>query len=311
MSDVIDLRKRIRVSTRTEDQSDDFVYAEVSRRQRELPLKKKSGWWKTVLVVVFAICLTTAGIKASDRLFGGKDDQGEGSLCPSGMVFVSSPTGGFCMDKYENSAGVGCNNVDPANQNETFKNIENPDCRPVSEAGKLPWRNISQNQAAVACAKAGKRLPTNDEWVRAALGTPDKLTGWKDSDCQVKNNWEAQPGASGSGKNCVSASGVYDMIGNVWEWVDGVVSDGMIDGRELPSEGYVKGFDSNGFPTETDPEIGDENYYHDYVWLKKTGSRGIARGGYWGNGSEAGQYSMYVVTEPSYAGVGVGFRCVK
>lgn len=311
MGEIIDLRKRIRVASRVEESTDDLVYAEVSSRQRELPLKKRGGWWKSALVIVSAVALTTAGIKASDSLFGGDDKDGEGSVCPVGMTFVSSPQGGFCIDRYESSAGAGCEYFDPGNQSETFKNIENPDCRPVSDPYKQPWRNISQNQAAVACAKAGKRLPTSEEWVRAALGTPDKLTGWKGDDCQVSNNWSSQPGPSGSGKNCVSASGAYDMVGNVWEWVEGVVSDGSIDGKELPLEGYVKGYDTAGFPTETDPEIGDENYYHDYVWLKKSGQRGVARGGYWGNGAEAGQYSIYMVTEPSYAGIGVGFRCVK
>jgi formylglycine-generating enzyme required for sulfatase activity len=310
MGEIIDLRKRIRVETGTEETADDFVYAQVSSRQRELPLKKRSGWWKGVLVIVSAVALTTAGIKASDSLFGSGAEQDQ-SLCPAGMVFVSSPQGGFCIDQYEASPGAGCEYSDPANQNETFKDIENPDCRPVSDPGRMPWRNISQNQAAVACAKAGKRLPTSEEWVRAALGTPDKMTGWKEADCQVKNNWLSQPGVSGSGKNCVSAAGAYDMVGNVWEWVDGVVSEGAIDGKELPAEGYVKGYDAEGFPIETNPEMGDENYYYDYVWLKKTGSRGVARGGYWGNGAEAGQYSIYMVTEPSYAGIGVGFRCVK
>ncbi len=310
MGEIIDLRSRIRVVPAAKE-ADDFSFRQSAGRQRELPLKKKNGFFKGLVVIVSAVALTTAGIKASDSLFGSGQEGGEGSICPVGMVFVSSPQGGFCIDKYEVSAGTGCAYGDPSNQGETLKNIENPDCQAVSQPDKLPWRNISQNQAALACAKAGKRLPSSEEWMRAVLGTPDKLAGWKEADCQVQNNWPDQPGRGGSGKNCLSGSGAFDMIGNVWEWVDGSVVDGQFEGRQLPVEGYVKGYDSAGFPTETDAEMGDENYYHDYVWLKRSGTRGIARGGYWGNGAEAGQYSIYIVTEPSYAGIGVGFRCVK
>jgi formylglycine-generating enzyme required for sulfatase activity len=310
MGEIIDLRSRIKISSAVRP-AEDFLDSKSIGRQRELPFKKNKGYLKGLIVIISAIILTTVGIKASDKLFGSGQDNGENSLCPSGMVFVSSPSGGFCLDKYEVSAGSGCSYANPENQTETLKNIENPDCQPFSSVGKIPWRNISQNQAALVCAKAGKRLPTSEEWMRASLGTPDKLSGWKESDCHVQNNWTSAPGLSGSGKNCFSGSGAYDMIGNVWEWVDGSVVDGQIEGRQLPLEGYVKGYDSSGFPTETDAEMGDENYYHDYVWLKRNGTRGIARGGYWGNGAEAGQYSIYMVTEPSYAGIGVGFRCVK
>jgi formylglycine-generating enzyme required for sulfatase activity len=310
MSDVLDLRKKVKISHASH--SDDFSVAqEFYERQLQLPLKKKgNGVWRVLIIMFSAIALTTVGIKASDKLWN-DDKGGENSLCPTGMVFVSSPTGGFCIDKYEVSAGIGCEYLSPTNQNETFKNIENPDCKPISDIGRLPWSNVSQNQAALICAKAGKRLPTNEEWVRAALGTPDKSSNWEGDDCQVSNNWKEQPGTTGSGHKCISGSGAYDMIGNVWEWVDGSVEEGLINGNPLPGEGYVKGYDNSGLPTDTDPDMGDENYYYDYFWLKKTGTRGMARGGYWGNGAEAGQYSMYVVTEPSYAGVGVGFRCVK
>jgi formylglycine-generating enzyme required for sulfatase activity len=304
MTEVLDLRQK---NKKAEHGIPEYRHFE----QRELPLKKKNGWFKALAVVVTAVALTTVGIKASDNIFGAKNPQGEGSVCPVGMVFISSFEGGFCIDKYEASAGAGCSFKDPANQQETFKNIENPDCQAISDPGAIPWRNISQNQAALLCAKSGKRLPTNQEWLKAALGTPDKARDWNGEDCQVSNNWSAQPGATGSGKKCFSGSGAYDMVGNVWEWVNDTVTDGKIGDTILPGEGYVKGVDDKGLPSATDSELGDANYFYDYVWLKKTGTRGIARGGYWGNGAEAGQYSIYMVTEPSFAGVGVGFRCVK
>lgn len=280
---------------------------------KTINLKKKKRTWRREIVVVFsAIVLTAAGIKASDGLFSPPASENEGGgRCPREMVLVSSPGGDFCLDKYENSAGSGCPFDNPLSQANSRDNIVTPGCQPVSAAGGLPWRNISQNQAAEACAKAGKRLPTNKEWLLAAYGTPDKATDWQGNDCQVANNWPAQPGPAGSGADCVSAAGAYDMIGNVWEWVDGSVHEGGFEGRALPRSGFIRGVDSAGLPSDTSESAGDADYYFDYFWVKDSGVRGLARGGYWGNKSEAGQYAIYAVTQPAEAGAGIGFRCVK
>jgi formylglycine-generating enzyme required for sulfatase activity len=275
--------------------------------------KKKKFGWKQALVIVVSIILTTVGIKAADTLNNkkadGQNNRTDGK-CPGDMAYVLNDRGGFCIDKYESSAGEGCIHTDPANQSETKANIDKTDCRPISAPGKNPWRNISQNQAAIACAKAGKRLPNNKEWQQAALGTPDSAGDWTGDDCQTANNWGRQPGPAGTGKYCVSAAGAYDMIGNVWEWVDGTINDGVYEGSKLPDEGYIKNVDSNGMPGETSA-AGDENYNKDYFWIKNSGVRGIARGGYYNNREQAGQYSAYLVSPPSFVGEGVGFRCVK
>ena len=266
---------------------------------------------REIIVMIAAVILTTAGIKASDNIFNA--GTGEGSLsnpCGEDMVLVRAPESDFCVDKYEASAGPACGFSDPASQIETRENLNSRDCAPVSRAGASPWRHISQNQAAAACAKAGKRLPTNKEWLLAAFGTPDKLSGWDRNDCQVANNWLSQPGPAGAGADCVSAAGAYDMIGNVWEWVDGSVHNGSFENRVLPKSGYVQGVDSDAMPSET-AEAGHGDYYHDYFWLKESGTRGMARGGYWANNSQAGQYALYSVVQPSETGPGIGFRCVK
>lgn len=271
--------------------------------------KKKIFSIKQLAVVVISVVLTTVGIKASDNFF--KSDVQMENGCPIDMAYIASETGGFCIDKYEASPSAKCININVVNQADTRVNLSDPICAPISELGKNPWRFISQNQAATACARAGKRLPTNKEWMKAVLGTPDLESNWGVNDCQVNNNWSSQPGLTGFGKNCVSAAGVYDMIGNVWEWVEGVVNEGVYEGEVLPAEGYVSGVDSNGLPVKTNQEQPDPNYYNDYFWIKNKGTKAIARGGYWSNGSDAGQYSLYIVSDPSFAGTGVGFRCVK
>ncbi len=274
------------------------------------PKPKKWFGGKELVVVIAAIILTTLGIRATDTMLSDKKNKLSPERCSEEMVFISTDQGGFCMDRYEAAPGKDCRNQNPENQNQTKENLDQGSCQPISAVGVLPWRNISQNQAAIACAKAGKRLPSNKEWLMAAMGTPDQTTGWSVEDCQVAKNWEKQPGFAGSGSNCRSAAGAFDMIGNVWEWVDGSINEGVYKGTVLPEEGYVKGVDENGSPSETSIEA-DENYNNDFLWIKKTGVRGFARGGYWDNKAEAGQYSVYLVSPPSFAGTGVGFRCAK
>ncbi len=269
------------------------------------------------LVAIVAIALVSIGIDAADNydnlsesivgriVFG----EAEGP-CEDGMVFVPSTKGGFCIDKYENSPNDKCPIKTTLNQADTRDNIDFNDCEPQSEAGFKPWRFISQTQAMIACAKAGKRLPNNEEWYQASLGTPDLDGDWQENSCQVNNNWAEQPGMSGNAEKCVSSYGAYDMIGNVWEWVKGEIIDGKIDGQEMPDAGFVSSVSSDGIIVSTEEEK-DSNFNEDYLWIKKSGVRGMARGGYWNNGSEAGIYAMYLVSPTSFAGNGIGFRCVK
>ncbi len=273
---------------------------------------------KFALVIVLSVFLVSITVDAADhrgdfsksiigRVLAGK----ESGPCPEGMVLVEDDKGGFCIDQYEVSANEKCPYVDPSNEKESALNLNDPECLPVSVVGEIPWRNLTQIQAVNLCAKAGKRLPTSEEWFAASLGTPDKDRGWGKDDCQVSSNWSAQPGPSGTASNCVSYAGAYDMVGNVWEWVKGDITDGVYKDVQMPSDGYIKAVSADGLPLETDPDNPVESYNGDYLWLKKGGARGVARGGYWANKGEAGQYSFYAVTEPTFSGTGVGFRCVK
>ncbi len=273
--------------------------------------------FKYLIVVFVSIVLVTVGINASDNL-GNISDSIIGRIfsleekgpCGVDMVFVPTASGGFCIDKYEVSAGDDCTYNNPSTQRESRFNIDNARCQPVSEEGRKPWRYISQNQAQMACAKVGKRLASNKEWNMAALGTPDYFEENKSRDCHISKNWDEQPGLTGSGLDCKSLSGVYDMIGNVWEWTSETSNNGKVGDIDLPEQGFVASVDGEGLPSKTASE-GDENYYDDYFWIKDSGVRGIARGGYWDNKEKAGVFSVYAVLEPSFVGSGVGFRCAK
>jgi len=290
------------------------------RKNKKISQKSFSNKFKTfieVLSVIFiSSILTTLTMRGVDKLNLLASLPGDffksNQKCPKDMVFVPSETGGFCIDKYENSPGPNCPFQNPQNQEETRKNLETPGCYPVSEQGKIPWTNISQNQAQLACAKAKKRLPTSREWYLASLGTPDKSEEWSKEDCNLNKNWDKNPGPTGSGKNCQSSFGAYDMIGNVWEWVAGSVNDGKYQDKELPQQGFVWGIDDEtGLPFQTDPENSNLNYNKDYFWIVSKGTRAIAKGGYFQSGSEGGLFSSSLISLPSEFSSGVGFRCAK
>ncbi len=273
---------------------------------------------KSLIIGLIALVLVTVGIDAADNydnvsnsLVGrilGVEEKGP---CPEDMVFVSTENGGFCIDKYEVSPGEDCPVEEIKNELDTRKNLDRKDCSPISSKDKSPWRFISQVQAMNACAKAGKRLPSSEEWYLASLGTPDSEGEPGENDCQIDSNWESQPGLTGTGESCVSGIGAYDMIGNVWEWVKGEINEGMYKEKQLPEEGYVNAVDIDGLTTETDLNNSNLDFNNDYFWIKKSGTRGMARGGYWRNGAGAGMYAMYLVSPSNFIGAGVGFRCAK
>lgn len=275
---------------------------------------------KTIIVITGAMFLTSLTIDATDNLGNFSDSAlggmvagvfGEPDRCPKGMTVIDSPDGDFCIDIYEVSPSKECLYDNPENQFETRSNLSAPGCVPESKEGEVPWRNISQTQAVSACIKAGKRLPTNEEWYLAAVGTPDESSGWDTTTCNVARNWSpAQPGFTGAAEACVSYYGVHDMVGNVWEWVNETVKKGEYEGLEVPDTGFVYGVDESGVAIETG-DVADPNYFDDKFWSEKTKVVGIFRGGYWASESDAGIYSVHAQMPPSFVGTGVGFRCVK
>ena len=279
-------------------------------------MKKFFKIFRYIIVAVFSVVFVTIGIDAADNFDNmsssivGKIFFKDEGPCSADMTFIPSENGGFCIDKYEVTPGESCPYIEIESQIETRDNLNFNECKPVSVKGVTPWVFISQTQAMNACAKAGKRLPSEEEWYLASLGTPDPESGWMGQDCHVDSNWDTQPGLSGSGKNCQSSYGAYDMVGNVLEWVKDEIVDGKYNGEEMPDAGYISLVSSDGVIQETSGKA-DPNFNSDYFWIKKSAQRGMARGGYWENKEEAGIYATYLVSPSSYAGSGVGFRCVK
>lgn len=89
-----------------------------------------------------------------------------------------------------------------------------------------PAVGLSRDEILRYCAGKGKRLPTEEEWERAARGDKDRRRfPWGDTFSAKKCNCrkalflimgklapvDAFPGGQ-------SPCGCYDMVGNVWEW---------------------------------------------------------------------------------------------
>jgi len=157
----------------------------------------------------------------------------------------------------------------------------------VSVPGVLPSTCVTWFQAEQACALAEKRLPTNQEWQRAAAGTPDP--GFDDglTSCNLGNTFGPVP--TGSRAACVSSWGVFDMAGNVAEAVGDWDEQATSCGSWMFGDTYCSG------------GPGDAG-----------GIGSPARGGYWDFGFPNGGIFHYNASISPAAGYSNhGFRCAR
>jgi len=138
---------------------------------------------------------------------------------PPHQVYLDS----FLIDKYEVTVGQYAEFLQQAGGNAPS------DWKTMNQLShkKRPVSNVDWADAAAYCKWAGKRLPTEAEWEKAARGTDGRLYPWGN---EPPTSRHANYGQSGSINNGALAPvgsfeegkspyGVYDMAGNVWEWV--------------------------------------------------------------------------------------------
>lgn len=262
-------------------------------------------WLKGFVVIVGALVLTTVAISAADMtrgitsLLSGTVIESQGP-CGSGAVLERFGPYALCVDRFEAAPGAACVYATPHNELETVANVADADCEPVSAEALPVWRFITYTQAQQLCARVGKRLPTAEEWYRVALPLSDT------SACILEG---AAPTPAGSAA-CVTPSGVHDLVGNLWEWMDDTVTEGQIAGRYVPQAGYVDLVDDAGLVLRTSDIPGDR-FGADYAWTEQSGVRGVLRGGFYQSGSDGGVFSQNLAVPLDFQTAGVGFRCVR
>lgn len=234
-------------------------------------------------------------IPAGDFLIGCDQANNAGLNCPADELPQQSATlPDFMIDKFEVTNGQyalcvqsgACTPPSSLNSETRIGYYSDP------QYGDFPVIYVSWKQANAYCAWAGKRLPTDAEWEKAARGTTENVFPWGDEPptCELVNGFPSGtrwPCASdtarvGSYPKGASPYGVMDLSGNVWEWVASVYQPDYLPGAE-PS-----------------PEAPTTDYGYKVV-----------RGGGWGSPVLDLRISGRAFDPDFHTAKNLGFRCVS
>ncbi|AKV01921.1 hypothetical protein AKJ09_08584 [Labilithrix luteola] len=212
------------------------------------------------------------------------------SHCPGGMIEIEASGSGtnitrdFCIDRYEASLVEVLPNGDERTFS-PFESVEGREVRAVSEPHVFPQGYISAVEAQHACAASGKRLCAVGEWRKACRGPAARTFGygnrrepgrcndrgrnpvialygrghwtWRTMNEPQLNQLENTLSRTGDHVECTNGYGVFDMVGNLHEWVadpNGTFYGGYY--QDVQSVGHGEGC---GYLTTA-----HEARYHDY-----------------------------------------------
>jgi formylglycine-generating enzyme required for sulfatase activity len=175
--------------------------------------------------------------------------------------------------------------------------VDNGECEPPEGAhyndpayADHPVVYVNWGQAIAYCEWRGARLPTEAEWEKAARGTDGRTYPWgEESGCTKANICERDTTAVGSYAEGKSPYGMYDMIGNVNEWVS-----------DWYSETYYQNSPSSNPPG---PDSGNSKVLRGGSWDWER----YKNSGYYNPVRSAARWLM----SPGDSHPSIGFRCAS
>ena len=206
-----------------------------------------------------------------------------GKSCPDGMAVID---GRFCIDKYEASLVEVLPNGEERPWS-PFQVLSGHTVRAISIPHAFPQAYISEKEAVQACARSGKRLCSPKEWkvacegpkktqfgygnerqtgrcndngksaMTAVYGAPNGRMYWSMDRMNnpALNQVDGTLAKTGDHDGCTNGYGVYDMVGNLHEWVN--------DPKGTFQGGYYLDTHLNGDGCDY-RTVAHEAWYHDY-----------------------------------------------
>lgn len=225
------------------------------------------------------------------------------ALVPGGVFMMGSPDGEGKADEHPvhrvavESFFIDTRPVTVAEYRGYAKeNKKDFPAQPEYSGDDQPVVLISWQEAEAYCLAAGKRLPTEAEWERAARGGKNKRFGVSDSTAALGEYFWFDANAGGkthpAGLKKPNLFGLYDLGGNIWEWT-----------ADWYGEKYYESLAISTAANNENPAANPKG--------PETGVFRVLRGGSFNEGEEALRPAFRNMDYPNGHNVDAGFRCAK